>query len=231
MKSKSIMIKILAIMLCAVTFMGLMSAEIRATETANTDTKGTVTIKYQDKDGNSILDEQTMNGNVGDEYEVARKNITGYKAYGVTPRTAKGQYTKDNIEVVFVYQKNKSEEVVVKYIDESGNYIRRDKTIVGNNGDDYETTAEEVDGYKHTKTNGEEKGKITYDGKEITYTYKKSDKNSKNTEWSTEKTLIAIAGAVIILIIIFIVIAKLEKKSKISKEDKDNKSVENSDKE
>ena len=210
--------KSIVIMLC----MTILFAVICPIANYAEDRQGKVIVKYQDKDGNIISEEGSIQGNIGDEYEVARKNIEGYKAYGVTPKTSKGTFTQEDIETVFVYQKIKDEEVVVKYIDQKGYYIRRDKTITGYEGDPYETTQESVDGYKHVKTTGKEKGEIEKQGKEIVYTYKVYDKNSK-TEWTTAKTLTVIAIIVVVLIVIFIVIAKLERKAKSNnKVDEDN---------
>ena len=204
--------KFMILALCIVLLSGTIFPIVNYAEEQN----GLVIVKYQDKDGNTIADDSIIEGNVGDEYEVTRKNIEGYKAYGVTPRNVKGTYTQESIEVIFVYQKIKSEEVVVKYVDESGYYIRRDKTITGYSGDTYETESEEVDGYKVIKTNGKEKGEIEQEGKEITYTYKVYDKNAKKTEWTTAKTLTTIAIIVVILIVVFVVIAKIEKKNKVA---------------
>lgn len=239
--------KSIVIILCVVFLLGVMNSCVSATvdgtkaksveqepnQVSVEETAGIIKIKYVDKEGNSISEEETRQGNVGEAYEIARKNIAGYKAYGVTPQEAKGTYAQEQIEVVFVYQKIKSEEVVIKYIDKDGNNIRRDKTIIGNAGESYETQAAEVDGYKASKTDGEEKGQIKEEAQEITYTYKKVDKDSKKEEWTVEKTLFVIAIAVVALIIIFIIIAKLEKKNKKENiEEKNNdKKEEKADKE
>ena len=157
---------------------------------------GIITVKYVDKDGKEISDKIEVQGYLGDKYEILRKNIEGYKAYGVTPENAKGTYTSENIEVIFVYEAIE-EEKVVKYVDENGNYIARDKTVY----DDDEIVAKDIDGYENPKK--EE------NGKEITYTYEEA--KTKGNKWTTEKTLLAIAGMIAVLTIIFIIIAKREK--------------------
>ena len=210
-------IKSMILMLCIVILFGIVSPVVNFAD----EQKATVVVKYQDKEGNVIADEKVIEGNVGEEYEVTRKNIEGYKAYGVTPKDAKGTFTEENIEVVFVYQKIKSEEVVVKYINKEGYYIRRDKTISGYVGDTYETIAENVDGYKEGKTTGKEKGEIEQEGKEVVYTYKVYDKKDK-TQWTTAKTLTVIAIIVAVLIVVFIVIAKVEKKNKVTDSKENN---------
>ena len=215
--------KLMIAMLCLIFLLSVIAPIVNYAE----EQKSTVIVKYQDKDGNAIAEEESIQGNIGEKYEVKRKNIEGYKAYGVTPKDAKGTYTEEDIEVIFVYQNVKDEEVVVKYIDKEGYYIRRDKTISGYVGDTYETTADNVDGYKLVKTTGKEKGEIEKEGKEIIYTYKVYDKNAQKTEWTTTKTLTVIAIIVVALIVVFVVIAKFEKKNKTTdSEDKSKNSEE-----
>ena len=90
------------------------------------------------------------------------------------------------------------EETVIKYVDEEGNYIARDKTV--QEGEEADQEAKDVEGY--------EKVDKTEEGKEIIYTYGPEDKTGKVNKWTTEKTLLAIAGMIGILILIFIIIAK-----------------------
>ena len=91
------------------------------------------------------------------------------------------------------------EDIVVKYVDEEGNYIARDKTVY----DKEEIEAKEIDGYKNT---GKEEN-----GKEITYTYE--DIRNRSSKWTTEQTLLVIAGMIVALTVIFIIIAKKEKRN------------------
>ena len=159
---------------------------------------GIITVKYIDKDGKEISEKETVQGYQGDTYEILRKNIKGYKAYGVTPENAKGMFTEEDVEVIFVYEAIE-EDIVVKYVDEEGNYIARDKTVY----DKEEIEAKDIDGYKNT---GKEK-----DGKEITYTYE--DTRNRSSKWTTEQTLLVIAGIIIALTVVFIIIARKEKKN------------------
>ena len=161
---------------------------------------GIITVKYIDKDGKEISEKETVQGYQGDTYEILRKNIKGYKAYGVTPENAKGMFTEEDVEVIFVYEAIE-EDIVVKYVDEEGNYIARDKTVY----DKEEIEAKDIDGYKNT---GKEK-----DGKEITYTYE--DTRNRSSKWTTEQTLLVIAGIIIVLTVVFIIIARREKKNNI----------------
>ena len=159
---------------------------------------GIITVKYIDKDGKEISEKETVQGYQGETYEILRKNIKGYKAYGVTPENAKGMFTEEDVEVIFVYEAIE-EDIVVKYVDEEGNYIARDKTVYG----DEEIEAKEIDGYKNT---GKEE-----DGKEITYTYE--DVRNRSSKWTTEQTLLVIAGMIVALTVIFIIIARREKRN------------------
>lgn len=72
---------------------------------AQTDITGKVTVVYTDENGNEIADKTTITGNLGDEYSVVRKNIEGYKAYGIDPINKKGNFDAEEEFVTFRYEK------------------------------------------------------------------------------------------------------------------------------
>lgn len=72
---------------------------------AQTDITGKVTVIYTDENGNEIADKSTITGNLGDEYSVVRKNIEGYKAYGIDPINKKGNFDAEEEFVTFRYEK------------------------------------------------------------------------------------------------------------------------------
>lgn len=80
---------------------------------------GKVIVKYVDTEGNELLESATYEGNVGTEYKVERPEIEGYLAYGNEPYQKTGNYQKDDIEVIFVYQ----DENANVEIDEENNTI------------------------------------------------------------------------------------------------------------
>lgn len=66
--------------------------------------KGKVIAKYVDTNGNELCESTSIQGVVGEEYKLERKEINGYKAYGNEPVNKTGNYTVEDIQVVFVYQ-------------------------------------------------------------------------------------------------------------------------------
>ena len=64
--------------------------------------KSTVTVIYKDEDG-KVLDSETLNGNVGDDFKTESKEIEGYELIKI-PANATGKYTKANQEVEYVYK-------------------------------------------------------------------------------------------------------------------------------
>ncbi|MBR2786028.1 MAG: MucBP domain-containing protein [Clostridia bacterium] len=67
--------------------------------------KGTVLVHYVDENGNSLKPDYVLEGNVGDEYEVQREEISKYTRSGEEPLTKAGKYELSQTEVTFVYKK------------------------------------------------------------------------------------------------------------------------------
>ena len=76
-------------------------------------TQGQVTVYFKRIDmlsdgtivpGNEISTPEIYTGDIGEEYLTTRKEIDGYKKYDVDPINKIGNYTKDNIEVTYLYQ-------------------------------------------------------------------------------------------------------------------------------
>ena len=66
--------------------------------------KGKVIARYVDEAGNELSEVTSIQGLVGEEYKIERKEINGYKAYGEEPVKKTGNYTVEDIQVDFVYQ-------------------------------------------------------------------------------------------------------------------------------
>jgi hypothetical protein len=105
--------------------------------------------------GERVALEERQSGHEGDTYTTVAKDITGYKMVQVIGNTAgvmKPVVNKDGtvryeIKVIYVYKIPIT--VVVDYIDkETGKKIATSTTITGYDGDVYETTEKDVDGYE-----------------------------------------------------------------------------------
>lgn len=79
--------------------------EIELLDSNSVQQKGKVIVKYQDNQGKKIQDDLVLSGNLGDVYETTRPEISSYKAYGNDPINKIGNYDSNDIEVVYVYEK------------------------------------------------------------------------------------------------------------------------------
>ena len=73
-----------------------------------TSQMGTINIKYVDVNGTEIAPRDSITGNVGSEYKVARKSVATYAAYGEEPYNKAGNFESNPQEVTFVYEKEDS---------------------------------------------------------------------------------------------------------------------------
>lgn len=155
---------------------------------------GDVTVSYKDKDGNVIKEPvvDTPKGSTGRDYNTTDHKLEEIvtadgKTYKLVPELTEGKeegkVVKGNTSVTYVYEEVKVD-VVVHYVDEDGNVIKKPVKDVdqGSTGTNYDTTDNkpemiEVDGVKYKlmpkKTIGQETGKLSKEGAEVTYVYHK----------------------------------------------------------
>ena len=139
--------------------------------------QGTVKVQYVDEEGNEIATSKTMTGKVGDSYTTSAVSVSGY-TLKTTPNNASGTYKSGTTTVTYVYSKNSdvSEGTVkVQYVDEEGNEIASSRTMTGEVGTSYTTTAKTISGYTLKTTPNNASG--TYKNGTITVTYVYSKDN------------------------------------------------------
>lgn len=68
--------------------------------------KTKVTAKYLDVDGNTLSEDYSIEGVVGDEYIIPSKKISGYKLVGDEPYAKSGNFQNRDVEVEFVYKES-----------------------------------------------------------------------------------------------------------------------------
>ena len=156
------------------------TVELYETEEKNTveteedvlvEIEGTVVVKYVEKDtGKELETADEMTGRVGEEYITLPKDIENYELVGDTENT-KGEYKEGTIEVIYYYEKTPAK-VIIKYEDEEGKDILPEKVVEGYISQEYETKAEEIEGYELVNVIGEEKGEMTKEDIIIIYVYK-----------------------------------------------------------
>jgi uncharacterized repeat protein (TIGR02543 family) len=146
-----------------------------------------VTVNYIDILSNDIINTETIEGFVGDAYLVKAKDIEGYalikedeEGNSLLPTNAEGTMTKAEIVVNFYY-KHISAGVIEKHIDKISGEILDNTVYEGNEGDSYETSSKEFEGYILVEEDKEGNsmlpenatGTMTQDLIEVTYYYVK----------------------------------------------------------
>lgn len=147
--------------------------------------KSKVTVKYQDKDGNKLLEDVLIEGNIGETYRTEQKEIENYK-YVETKGNPEGTITQ-NETVIYVYEKILIGKLNVRYIDidtqEDIKYKEgeEEKTysyeITGNVGDEYEAEEKDLPYYVLVESTENTKGKLTEKEDTVIYSYRKKEYN------------------------------------------------------
>ncbi|GAB7391010.1 MucBP domain-containing protein [Lactococcus garvieae] len=75
-----------------------------------------VTVKYEDESGKSIADEETLQGNIGEEYNSIQKDIDGYTFKEVKDDNPSGKFTDQGQTVIYIYTKNPVNEEDLSHI-------------------------------------------------------------------------------------------------------------------
>ena len=153
-------------------------------------------------DNKELYPQEVIEGHVGDSYITSRKTITNYRKAEPEPSNKEGKMTKDDIYVIYYYEKIPSGTVTVKYVDietkeeilykeeETGEYKTYREQMKGYVGENYQTEAKQIPYYNLVETliPTNKEGKYTQEDIEVTYYYRKQefnmtiDKNIKQIE-------------------------------------------------
>ncbi|MBC1630603.1 MucBP domain-containing protein [Listeria welshimeri] len=142
--------------------------------------QGTVTVNYQDEQGNSLAPTETLKGDVGTTYATVQKDITGYDFKEVQGNKT-GEFTKESQVVTYIYTQTPvpAANLTIEYLDENGNQIHEPKIISGNVGDPYDVTGDldelQIEGYTidTTKLPANATGVLSNDQIQVIYIYNK----------------------------------------------------------
>ncbi|MBC1964859.1 MucBP domain-containing protein, partial [Listeria welshimeri] len=104
--------------------------------------QGSVTVNYQDEQGNSLAPTETLKGDVGETYTTVQKDITGYD-FKEVQGNATSEFTTKAQVVNYIYAKTvtpvEQGTVKVNYQDEQGNSLAPTETLKGDVGETYTT--------------------------------------------------------------------------------------------
>ncbi|PZL77442.1 hypothetical protein CI088_01660, partial [Enterococcus plantarum] len=112
-------------------------------------------------------------GKIGESYRVEEKQIDGYKLKE-TIGYIEGLYSKEPVEVIFVYSKEivaSEGEVVIHYKDTEGNEIAENDVIKGKIGAAYNIEAKQIENYHFKFVVGDTQSTFKEYKEEITFIY------------------------------------------------------------
>ncbi|MBC1625131.1 MucBP domain-containing protein [Listeria welshimeri] len=143
--------------------------------------QGTVTVNYQDEQGNTVAPTETLKGDVGETYTTVQKDVEGYDFKEVQGNTS-GEFTKESQVVTYIYTQIPvpAANLTIKYLDENGNQIHEPKIISGNVGDPYDVTGDldelQIEGYTidTTKLPANATGVLSNEPIQVIYIYNKN---------------------------------------------------------
>ena len=136
--------------------------------------ESTVTVKYQDIDGNLLAEDTTLTGTVGETYSAEQRTIEGYTFKEVQGNPT-GSFTKENQTVIFLYDKAiQKGTVVVKYQDVDGNLLAEDMTLTGTIGETYSAEQRTIEGYTFKEVQGNPTGSFTKENQTVIFLYEKA---------------------------------------------------------
>ena len=140
-----------------------------------------VKVEYIDKQTGEKLDEEEIQGHVGDEYRAEEKNFDGYELVE-KPSNSTGKMTQEETVVKYYYQRKA--EIEVKYLEKGTEYeIAESEIIEGLVGDKYETIEKEIPYYKFVEKTNNWEGTMTEEKTIVIYYYEKQVFNMKIDKW------------------------------------------------
>ena len=140
-----------------------------------------VKVEYIDKQTGEKLDEEEIQGHVGDEYTTEEKKFDGYELVE-KPSNSTGEMTEQETVVKYYYQRKA--EVEVKYLEKGTEYeIASNEIIEGYVGDNYETEQKEIPYYDFVESTDNTNGTMQKDKITVIYYYEKQVFNLGIDKW------------------------------------------------
>lgn len=127
-------------------------------------------VKYVDTIKNEVLDSIEYTGNEGDKITLEKKELEGYTLVD-SPNTEEITLTPELQEILFYYKKNVKTEVIG--VDANSNEELYKDEVSGLEGDEYTSSAKELEGYSLVEKPENETITMDRDTIKIIYKYKK----------------------------------------------------------
>lgn len=145
-----------------------------------TDPAEPLTVKYVDENNNIINPDKTVQGIIGDIYDINSPDylidIPGYILDTANlPVNLQGMMNDEPKTIVIPYIKRIPQPVIVEYVDELGNELAPTETITGEYSDPYTTLPKTIYGWKLISTPNNAEGFITDEAQTVTYVYTRQE--------------------------------------------------------
>ena len=145
---------------------------------------GDITFKFQDKNGNTLMPDQTVpgKGHLGQDFDIPAPAIKDY----ISPANATGTLTTESQTYIFVYTRKDAADVTIKYQDAAGNTLAPDKVLNGKeqlNADVADQTIA-IPNYTFDQAIGDPT--FTDSAHDIIYVYKRSDAGDVTIKYQDE---------------------------------------------
>jgi LPXTG-motif cell wall-anchored protein len=154
---------------------------------------GTLTVRYVDDHGTTLLPNTTQSGDLGTSYAVSAPQITGYRLMG--SGTAQGSFTAAPQTIAFIYTQIVTPPdngqtlgtLTVHYVDDAGQTLLPDTTQSGTAGTSYNVSAPSITNYTVTGQTSAS-GTFATDARSITFVYKQNASQPITDEPGTDET-------------------------------------------
>ena len=183
---------------------GLMSEETTIVTYVYDLKPAKVIVKYVDKDGKPLIDDEQIKGKLRDTYKTEVKGITNYELIE-EPNNKEGKIDKEIVTVTYVYDL-KPAKVIVKYVDKDGKPIANTEEKNGKIGDAYTTDAKVINGYELVEIPANNNGTMKEEINTVTYIYKVKEAKPPIIPQAGENESIKILIGAIALIGIFFIV-------------------------
>ena len=131
---------------------------------------GKVTVRYYvNGTTEELAKSKELTGKITEDYNTEALDIDNWVLVGKVGNTS-GKFTDEDQEVIYYYEKRMGQ-VKVRYVDKDGNDLLESIILTGQTSTKYTTKAEEIEGYKLVRVEGNENGEFGSEEGIVTYIY------------------------------------------------------------
>ncbi|MBC6314788.1 MucBP domain-containing protein [Listeria grandensis] len=135
-----------------------------------------VTVRHLDTNGKVLAPEEVLTGALGDTYEAEAQAILGYRLV-TTPANQTGTFGTEAQTVTFIYAQETvppmAQPVTVQYVDDQGQALTQEETLIGAFGAPYQAEVKTISGYQLTSLPSNHTGTFQAVAQTVRFVYTK----------------------------------------------------------